>query len=103
MQIAFKMMLHAGCQAEYKKRHAEIWPEMILLLKSKGVYDYSIFHDPETNCLFAVYKINDTGSLESTAAEPILRRWWDQMADIMEVHDDNSPIIKPLQQVFYMP
>lgn len=24
---AFKMYLKPGCEAEYEKRHAEIWPE----------------------------------------------------------------------------
>ena len=29
---AFKMKLNPGMQAEYKKRHDEIWPELVDLL-----------------------------------------------------------------------
>ena len=53
-RIAFKMKLMAGCQAEYKRRHDAIWPELVALLKEHGVSDYSIFLDEETNTLFAV-------------------------------------------------
>ena len=34
---AFKMYLKPGCEAEYEKRHAAIWPEMKELLAKNGV------------------------------------------------------------------
>ena len=58
MRCAFKMKLKPGFEAEYQKRHNEIWPELVKMLKDSGVYDYSIFWDKETNILFAVQKIN---------------------------------------------
>jgi L-rhamnose mutarotase len=33
---------------------------------------------------------------------PIVQQWWDYMADIMEVNEDNSPISIPLKELFYM-
>ena len=36
-------------KAEYKRRHDEIWPELVALLKEAGVSDYSIHLDEETN------------------------------------------------------
>ena len=53
-KIAFKMKLHQGMEDEYKKRHDEIWPELLDLLVQAGITDYSIFHDEDTNILFAV-------------------------------------------------
>ena len=49
---AFKMKLHPGMEAEYRKRHDEIWPELARELRSAGVSDYSIFLDEETLTLF---------------------------------------------------
>ncbi len=43
MRVGFKMQLHKGKEAEYKKRHDEIWPELAGLLKSSGISEYSIF------------------------------------------------------------
>ena len=35
-------------------------------------------------------------------ANPIVQKWWDYMADIMEVNPDNSPVTIPLPEVFHM-
>lgn len=37
---AFKMKLFAGKEAEYKRRHDEIWPELVALLHEASVSDY---------------------------------------------------------------
>lgn len=96
------MKLKPGYVAEYKKRHDEIWPELVLLLKEAGISDYAIFLDEETNILFAVQKQEGTSSqdLGSTA---IVQRWWAYMADLMDTNPDYSPVTVPLQEVFYLP
>jgi L-rhamnose mutarotase len=99
---AFKMKLKPGCEAEYKKRHDEIWPELSELIKQSGVYDYSIFLDHETNILFAVQKQSGNQGSQDLGGNPIVRRWWDYMSDIMEVNPDHSPVTVPLTEVFYL-
>jgi L-rhamnose mutarotase len=99
---AFKMKLLPGFEAEYKKRHDEIWPELNKLLTEKGIYDYSIFLDEETLILFAVQKVKEGANLTGLTEDPILRKWWDYMSDIMETNPDNSPVEKPLKKVFQM-
>lgn len=103
MRFAFKMKLKPGCEAEYAKRHAEIWPELKAMIKEQGVSDYSIFFDKETNILFGVQKCSsDTNSQDTENVDPITQKWWDFMADIMEVNPDNSPVTIPLEEVFHM-
>lgn len=99
---AFKMKLLPGFEEEYKKRHDEIWPELSRLLSERGIYDYSIFLDEETLILFAVQKVREDANLSGLTEEPVLRKWWDYMSDIMETNQDNSPVEKPLTEVFYM-
>lgn len=99
---AFKMKLKPGCMDEYKKRHDEIWPELAALIKESGVYDYSIFLDEETNILFAVQKVEGTTGSQDLGNNPLVRKWWDYMADIMETNPDNSPVSIPLNEVFYL-
>lgn len=99
---AFKMKLLPGFEAEYKKRHDGIWPELQELLSKRGIYDYSIFLDEETLILFAVQKVKEDANLTGLTEEPVLRKWWDYMSDIMETNPDNSPVEKPLKEVFYM-
>lgn len=101
-RTAFKMKLKPGCEAEYKKRHDEIWPELVELIKNSGVSDYSIFLDIETNILFAVQKQSGNESSQDLGTNPVVRKWWDYMSDIMEVNPDNSPVAIPLPEVFYL-
>lgn len=41
-------------------------------------------------------------SSQDMGANPIVQKWWDYMADIMEVNEDNSPVTIPLPEVFHM-
>jgi L-rhamnose mutarotase len=99
---AFKMKLKPGFEAEYKKRHDEIWPELQSLLSETGIQDYSIFLDEETSILFAVQKINADFDMNFLPNHPIVKKWWAYMADIMETNPDNSPVAIALKEVFYL-
>lgn len=88
--------------AEYKKRHDEIWPELSRVLTEAGISDYSIYLDEETNTLFAFQKLSPNHTVDTLPAHPIVRKWWDFMADIMETNPDHSPTVKPLIEVFHM-
>ncbi len=101
-RVAFKMQLHQGQVEEYKRRHDEIWAELVDLLKSIGVQDYSIFLDPETYALFGVLNIENPARLDELPQHPVMQKWWKYMGDIMDANSDNSPVSKPLQEVFYL-
>ena len=102
-RVAFKMQLFKGFEAEYKKRHNALWPELAALLKAAGISEYSIFLDETTNALFGFLKAADPAALDNLPASPVMQRWWQHMADIMESHPDNSPVSVPLKEVFYLP
>lgn len=99
---AFKMFLKPGFEAEYEKRHREIWPELSALLSDNGVFDYSIYWDKDTNILFACQKNKGGESSQDLGTNPIVQKWWDYMADIMETNPDNSPVSVPLTELFHL-
>ncbi|MFC2110299.1 L-rhamnose mutarotase [Bacteroidota bacterium] len=101
-RLAFKMKLNNGQKEAYTKRHNELWPELEKLLKENGVSEYSIFFDEETSILFAFQKVSGEGGSQDLANNEIVKKWWDFMADIMEVNPDNSPVSIPLEELFYM-
>ena len=84
-QSAFVMKLKPGVIEEYKRRHDEIWPEVLKAHTLAGIRDYSIFYDPET-----------------LKEEACIRKWWDYNADLMECKPDNEPCSRPLRLVFHM-
>ena len=101
-RLAFKMKLNKGQKELYKKRHDELWPELKALLKANGVSEYSIFLDEETSTLFAFQKVSGEGGSQDLANNEIVKKWWNFMADIMEVNPDNSPVSIALEEVFYL-
>ena len=102
-RLASKMQLHKGYEAEYKKRHDEIWPELAALLQETGVSDYYIFLDESTNILFATLLVDDESKLNDLPSHPVMQKWWGYMKDIMQSNADNSPVSIPLKEVFYLP
>jgi L-rhamnose mutarotase len=101
-QIAFKMQLCPGFEAEYRKRHDEIWPELVALLKEAGISDYSIFLDRETYALFAVLRRRADHAMDRFPQNEIMQRWWAMMSDIMAANPDGSPVSAPLEPMFHL-
>ena len=97
------MKLFPGYEAEYRRRHATIWPDLHSLLKETGIREYSIFLDEGSLLLFACLVVDDPAKLENLPGHPVMQKWWNYMKDIMESHPDHSPVTTPLQEVFYMP
>lgn len=96
------MKLFSGFEDEYKKRHSEIWPEMVEMLKKYGAQNYSIFLDVKTDNLFAYVEIEDEKLWNETGETEICKKWWAYMKDIMETNSDNSPVSIELKEVFHL-
>lgn len=101
-RLAFKMKLNPGQKEAYIKRHSHLWPELEKLLKEVGISEYSIFLDSDTHTLFAFQKVDGDKGSQTLGTHPIVQKWWDHMADIMEVNPDNSPVSTSLEEVFYL-
>ncbi|NLS26510.1 L-rhamnose mutarotase [Sphingomonas sp. S2M10] len=100
---AFRMQLKPGMAEDYKARHDAIWPELAALLHEAGIRDYSIFLDEATGALFAMLKLTEDATMDQLPSHPVMRRWWDHMAALMEVAPDNQPLEWPLRPVFHLP
>ncbi len=101
-RFAFRMKLHAGQEAEYERRHAEIWPELVAELQRAGVSDYTIWLDQSTGYLFALMHLDANHTVDDLPNNPIVKKWWAFMADLMDTNADNSPVVVELAPVFHM-
>lgn len=101
-KYAFRMQLHPGREDEYRQRHDEIWPELVDLLRAAGIEDYSIHLDRGTHVLFAVLWRRRDHDMDRLPDHPVMRRWWDHMADIMATTPGGEPVVTPLVTVFHM-
>ena len=101
-RFAFKMYLKPGCEKEYARRHAAIWPELKQMIKDSGVSNYSIFWDKETNILFAVQKNSGEGGSQDLGSTEIVQRWWAYMGDLMRTNSDGSPVAETMPCLFHL-
>lgn len=98
----FKMKLYDGMEAEYEKRHNELWDEMKDMIHRYGGKNYTIFLDKETNILFGYIEIESEELWAASAETEICKKWWAFMADIMETNPDNSPVSVDLKNIFHL-
>lgn len=96
------MKLKPGAVDEYRSRHDDLWPDLAQALRDAGIHDYSIFLDEATLDLFAVLKLHEGDTSAALPAQPVMRRWWDYMADLMETEPGNRPREWPLAPMFHL-
>ena len=100
-KYAWKGMIKEGMIDEYVRRHNEIWPEMVKVLKDAGIKNYTIWN---TGCeLFGYYECEKgVAYAEKVQAEsPVVDRWNDYMKDILKLEMDPVTGAQPkLEQVF---
>lgn len=96
------MKIKKGLGEEYKQRHNPIWAELESVLISHGVLSYSIFLDKDSSTLFAYAEIKNLENWHAIAKTSVCKKWWDFMAPLMEVNEDNSPKSTDLEEVFHI-
>jgi L-rhamnose mutarotase len=101
-RVAFTMRLFPGNEAEYEKRHDEIWPELVAELREGGISDFDIYLADDGVTLFATHLLPADAADSGQPGGPVQQRWWKMMAPLMETNPDNSPKTFPLRRVFHM-
>jgi L-rhamnose mutarotase len=90
--------------AQYKARHAQVWPEMLQALSETGWRNYSIFLQPG-GLLVGYLETDDFQKCTAAMKEhPVNARWQAEMAEYFEslgdkAVDDN---MFPLEEVFHL-
>ena len=90
-KYAWKGMIKEGMIDEYVRRHNEIWPEMVKVLKDAGIRNYTIWN---TGCeLFGYYECEKgvEYAAKVQAESPVVDRWNEYMKDILIMEMDQRP------------
>ena len=102
-RYAWKAILKPGMKAEYKRRHDEIWPEMVELLKNAGIKNYTIWN--VGNELFGYYECEKglDYAAKVQAESPIVDKWNEYMKDVMDMPLDPDTGVQPkLERMFFL-
>jgi L-rhamnose mutarotase len=101
-RIGFVMRLLPGAEAEYRRRHAAVWPEMLAELKAAGASNYSIFLDGDR--LFGYLEVEDLGRFQQHLNDSeINARWQGSMGVLIDpLTDPATGFHRQLDEVFHL-
>ena len=102
-KYAWSARIVPGMKEEYKRRHDEIWPELVALLKEAGIRNYTIWNTGDV--LFGYYECEKgiEFAAKTQAESPIVDRWNAYMKDVMVMEMDPVTGAQPImEQVFIM-
>jgi len=101
-RVAFTMKLLPGAAAEYRRRHAAVWPEMLDALRAAGCHDYSIYLRDDD--LFGVFEVDDFERFRTSMdAAEVNGGWQAEMAALIDpCIDPLTGFHRRLEEVFHL-
>ena len=102
-RYAWKAVVKDGMKEGYVRRHNEIWPELVEVLKQAGIVNYSIWN--VGNELFGYYECEKGADYAARvqAESPVVDRWNEYMKDVMVMEMDPVTGAQPkAEEVFYL-
>jgi L-rhamnose mutarotase len=95
----------AGCEEEYRKRHAAVWPEVLQMIRACNITNYSIYW--KDDLLFSYFEYHGSdfrADMAKMADHPKTQEWW----ALMEPMQSPLPTREPgewwaaMQEVFHL-
>jgi L-rhamnose mutarotase len=98
------LRLRPGAAAAYEEAHRAVWPEMLALLKSAGISEYSIYRRDDL-LILALRATNFEASWSQIENHPVNLRWQAEMAQYFGPLEGLRPgeRFPMLNEVFYLP
>lgn len=84
-RIGFILKVKEDLMDEYKRRHEDVWPEMLEALRRTGWHNYTLFMRSD-GTLFGYFETPDSfqTALDGMSAEDVNDRWQTDMAHFFE-------------------
>lgn len=101
-RIGFAMKLRPGAEAEYRRRHAAVWPELLDALRAAGCRRYSIYQRDDD--LFGTFEVDDFERFRAVMdASEVNARWQADMAALIDpLIDPATGFHRRLDEVFHL-
>jgi L-rhamnose mutarotase len=103
-RFAFMLRLRPGAAEAYEEAHRAVWPEMLALLKSAGISEYSIYR--RNDLLILTLRAADFEATWSRIDNhPVNLRWQQAMAHFFAPIEGLRPgeHFPMMEEVFYLP
>jgi L-rhamnose mutarotase len=104
MRICFLLKVRKDKVEEYKRRHAQVWPEMCEALRETGWHNYSIFLQPDGTVVGYLETDDFEKSRAGMKTKPVNARWQKEMMPLFESANGTAAddSMFPLEEVFHL-
>jgi len=102
-RVCFRLQVRPDAMAEYRERHAAVWPEMLAALKATGWHNYSLFLGDDGLLIGYLETPDLDAALAGMAATDVNARWQAEMGRFF-VDLDGAPDagFTTLTEVFHL-
>ena len=103
-RICFVLQVKPDRLDEYKRRHLEVWPDMLSALRETGWSNYSLFLRSDGMLVGYLETEDFDAARAGMAAREVNERWQEEMADFFQQPDGILPdrAMQPLEEVFHL-
>ena len=91
---------------EYKRLHAEVWPDVLNVITACNLRNYSIYH--AGGCLFTYVEYigeDFEADMAKMAADPTTQKWWALVVPMFKDADANIPgggVWGDMEEIFHL-
>ena len=102
-RYCFTMTIRPGQEAEYERRHQEVWPELVTALRENGVSNYSLFRQGNRVIAYAECEPDGPTAFGAVARTDVDARWAAWFEDVLEPLADDEGNLETYREVWHMP
>ena len=74
-RLCYTFDIAPGLEAEYERRHAEVWPELVAALQDAGFSNYSLFRRGDGGDRLRGVRVDGAGGSCQARGEEVNARW----------------------------
>lgn len=101
-RLCFTFTIKPGTEDEYKRRHDEIWPELVEAISAAGFRNYSLFRRGLQVIAYAECHPSVEEAFGQLGATDVNQRWSDWFTDIIDSLTDDDGNVHRADEVWHL-
>jgi L-rhamnose mutarotase len=101
-RICFRFELYPGQEAEYKRRHDEIWPELVEAIKDAGFANYSLFRRDQEVVAYVECHPDAATAFAALSTNEANARWSEWFQDVIVALTNENGDLFTLDEVWHL-
>lgn len=103
-RVCFLLHVKKEWMEEYRRRHREVWPELLEAFRETGWHNFSLYLTGDGTLIGYVETPDFDSALEAMGAKKVNDRWQAEMREFFEdpLHRSADRQIVPLEEIFHL-